>query len=401
MAWETSTWLALIRLFQLTGAVAASGLNGFLTVKIYVGHLGLTQVMVILEMLVILLFIYTTVSLFIQHTGQRSERKSWLICSIVFDVIFCAFALSMVSVLAYSGLPLHCGGLTRLFPGMDPNTPRFGDGDAGTRGELDKFCGLEQSFYIIALSFVFTYIATIVLTVLRIFENSYTKTSKMNEVLDSLDRANDIEGKMCDFSTPISSTPTLATPPPPPPPSEGIISRSNSLSSNMTASTFFSQGVPGLNHRPSIIPRRPVGQPLVARPPMPTIQSSMSSQFHTHPPSAGLGLGFVPIPLDEDSAEAALVADGMQHEQRQQQQQREQQQQQQQFRLPRLPEDQAAESALVSDGMRPSEPMLPPYYPRGGNEMSGHSSNESNDMRLSDYIKGGTRAQDMKDSGRY
>lgn len=63
-----------------------------------------------------------------------------------------------------------------------------------------------------------------------------------------------------------------------------------------------------------------------------------------------------------------------------------------------LEEDQAADSALVSDGMRP-EPTLPPYEP-GSSQMLGHGT-ESNDMRLSEYVKGQDRAQDMKDSGRY
>jgi hypothetical protein len=62
-------------------------------------------------------------------------------------------------------------------------------------------------------------------------------------------------------------------------------------------------------------------------------------------------------------------------------------------------EEQSADSALVSDGMRPSEPTLPPYHP-GNRRMSGHAG-EDNEMRLSGYVKGQTRAQEMKDSGRY
>jgi hypothetical protein len=64
-------------------------------------------------------------------------------------------------------------------------------------------------------------------------------------------------------------------------------------------------------------------------------------------------------------------------------------------------EEQSADAALVSDGMHPSEPALPPYQPPAdGRRMSGHA-NESNEMRLSEYVKGQTRAQEMKDSGRY
>jgi hypothetical protein len=49
-------------------------------------------------------------------------------------------------------------------------------------------------------------------------------------------------------------------------------------------------------------------------------------------------------------------------------------------------EEQSADSALVSDGMRPTEPTLPPYHP-GNRRMSGYAG-EDNEMRLSGYVKG-------------
>jgi hypothetical protein len=47
--------------------------------------------------------------------------------------------------------------------------------------------------------------------------------------------------------------------------------------------------------------------------------------------------------------------------------------------------------------------MLPQYMsvPLSGPGMAGHGGEESNEMRLSGYVKGETRAQDMKDSGQY
>lgn len=75
-----------------------------------------------------------------------------------------------------------------------------------------------------------------------------------------------------------------------------------------------------------------------------------------------------------------------------------------------------AEAAMVTDGYpQPSAgavarvgsigsagfPALPPYTPRPSAHrymMEGHG-NESNEMRLSEYVKGQTRAQDMKDAG--
>lgn len=66
-------------------------------------------------------------------------------------------------------------------------------------------------------------------------------------------------------------------------------------------------------------------------------------------------------------------------------------------------EDQAAEAAMVTDGYRqpmpPGMPALPPYTPgQPSRFMDGHG-HESNEMRLSGYVKGEARAQNMKDGG--
>lgn len=68
----------------------------------------------------------------------------------------------------------------------------------------------------------------------------------------------------------------------------------------------------------------------------------------------------------------------------------------------------AAEAAMITDGYRnprhqslahSSMPAPPPYVPGESSRfMTGHGD-ESNEMRLSDYVKGQTRAQNMKDSG--
>lgn len=76
--------------------------------------------------------------------------------------------------------------------------------------------------------------------------------------------------------------------------------------------------------------------------------------------------------------------------------------------------DAEAEAAMVTDGYRPqgahpysnpqvqrgmAMPALPPYTPGEASRfMAGHGD-ESNEMRLSDYVKGQTRAQREKDHG--
>jgi len=52
MAWSVSSWMTFTRVFQLLGALAASGLNGFLTAWVYSRNLGLAQNLVVLELLV-------------------------------------------------------------------------------------------------------------------------------------------------------------------------------------------------------------------------------------------------------------------------------------------------------------------------------------------------------------
>ncbi len=52
MAWELSSWLVLTRSFQLMGALASGGLNGYLVALIYARQLGITIGMITLELLV-------------------------------------------------------------------------------------------------------------------------------------------------------------------------------------------------------------------------------------------------------------------------------------------------------------------------------------------------------------
>ncbi|KAK4454111.1 hypothetical protein QBC34DRAFT_177552 [Podospora aff. communis PSN243] len=419
MAWGLSSWSLFVRIWQLLAATAAAGMNGFLTARVWKEKLGLTQTMVIIQLLICILLVYTTLALFVQHTGGRSKRKGWLIAFIVFDVLFVALDLGIVTLLSRAGLPDHCKGLTKrdsddgMWPepavsgGHSPpiSIPGFSDESIdGVEGSLDKFCGYERSFFVIAMAVVFTYILTIVLASLGVYETSHTKNTKVNEVLDALERAREdtVDLKLLDSgsSSQAQTTRTSLMSPP----SEGIITRTASLRSTLTSFTASTT-----SHRPSAITRRPVPQSRRDHPPLPTQQQPSSPSRSSANLSSGAG--FVPVPLDEESAEAALVTDGMNHMPSQQRSplpsqihrragSSSQSPHHHQQGMPMLlEEEQSAESALVSDGMRP-EPMLPPYEPPRGRQMRGHGD-EDNDMRLSEYVKGGTRAQEMKDGGGY
>lgn len=237
---------------------------------------------------------------------------------------------------------------------------------------------------------------TVTATIIRILEQKYyTRNTKVNELLESLERAEDINLKLMDSPSLHNESPRMNLPPPP---SEGILTRNTSLRSNFTAATSVAASHADAPGRPSI-PRRPIGQaPPVPRRPIPPTSPTSSR-------SANPGAGFVPVPLDDDdSAEAALVSDGMRHQPQASHQRNSSRDHPQHppAPFPRMPmlseEDQSADAALVSDGMRPGDHTLPPYHP-GNRRMSGHGGD--NEMRLSGYVKGQTRAQDMKDSGRY
>ncbi|KAK0617120.1 hypothetical protein B0T14DRAFT_258642 [Immersiella caudata] len=417
MAWALSSWSLFVRIWQLLAATAAAGMNGFLTARVWREKLGLTQTMVIIELLICILLVYTTLAMFIQHTGGRSKRKGWLVAFIIFDLWFVAVDLGIVTLLSRAGLPDHCRGLTKRDhetwevasegnPFPPAIVPGFTDESTndGLEGTLDKFCGYERSFFVIAMAIVFTYILTIVLASLGIYETSHTKNTKVNEVLDALERARDdtVDLKLLDSgsSSQAHTTRTSLMSPP----SEGIITRTASLRSTLTSFTASTA-----SHLPSAITRRPVPQPRQDHPPLPS-QRHPASPSHTST-TLSSGAGFVPVPLDEESAEAALVTDGMNHAPSQERSplpsqvhrrvgSSPQQTHHHQQGMPMLlEEEQTAESALVSDGMRPG-PMLPPYEPPRGRQMRGHGD-EDNDMRLSEYVKGGTRAQEMKDGGGY
>lgn len=232
-------------------------------------------------------------------------------------------------------------------------------------------------------------------------------------MVDSLERADGIQLKLVD--SPVSSEEPRSLDPHPAPPSEGIITRTTSLRSTLTTSTTaVTPPRTGASAVPSV-PRRPLSRPPTLPPRRPVPSTSLV------PPSRGannpeLGFASPPPPLpssprpslgEDENAEAALVTDGMmrhlppvQHHQHYQHHRHQSSQPVAPF--PRMPmlseEDQSADAALVSDGMRPSDPSLPPYQP-GNRRMSGHSGD--NEMRLSGYVKGQTRAQNMKDSGNY
>lgn len=52
------------------------------------------------------------------HGYKACQRSAWMAGSICFDIVFCFFAVAIVSILAYTGVPSNCGGLSQTLPGM-------------------------------------------------------------------------------------------------------------------------------------------------------------------------------------------------------------------------------------------------------------------------------------------
>ncbi|KAL2259768.1 hypothetical protein VTK26DRAFT_6441 [Humicola hyalothermophila] len=438
--------LALARSCQLLACFVAIGLHGFLTIRVHGGRR-----MASLAVMTGAVLGYTIFAVIFQ-SGKRTKSACWVATFVLGDAIMCAILLVIITVLAYSGLPLHCGGLPDDDEvQLDPNDSTSIAVRYNTNGALGKLCTFERCFYVIAVGLVFTYIVTTVLAVLRFYEQHYTRNTQVSQLLDSLDRADDINLKLLESPSPAAESPGEGSPPPEPP-SEGVITRTTSLRSTFTTATTSttSQGPSANPCRTNCVPRRPVGPhslPLPRRPlppgaamvpgpgtgavPFEDGGSALVTDGMQHPRRLSRDHQQQPYPpmLSEEAqaaADAALfVADGMQHPHHASSSSsssslnhfhpHRHRRSQHSFsrRMPMLSEEEggggggggvgggedAADAALVSDGMRPSEPSLPSYHP-GNNRMVGHAG-ESNEMRLSEYVKGETRAQNMKDSGNY
>lgn len=256
---------------------------------------------------------------------------------------------------------------------------------------------------------------SIVLTTLRICGRNYTKNTRVTELLNSLERNSEKEEEQY---SPLLATPTTFEPTPLPPVSEGIITRQTSVRS--VATTAHTSTLNPYRGGASIIPRRPVPNRTPSVTPIRdniTWATSTSQQhlrvnsYDSEADHALIADGMrhitqqqqlrhqnMPMLPEEGDDNIALVSDGMRRPSPSMQSLRNYQEQQHDTIKPTMPISRQDEdsAALVSDGMQPTS-TLPPYTP-SSSRMRGHGD-ENNDTRLSEYVKGQTRAQDMKDSG--
>ncbi|KAI7783743.1 hypothetical protein LA080_011452 [Diaporthe eres] len=394
MGWGLMRWMVSVRSVQLMGSFIPGALNGWLLYYIYSKRIGFAHSMIVLQILITLVFFYTLLSLLVMNGYKRSRRAAWMTGSIFFDVVFCFFAVAIVSILAYTGVPSNCSGLSKTIP-VNPQDPSdkhlleagfnkigFSNMSGANNGTLDQYCGMERAFYSIALCIILTYIITIILSVIRVCQlRMYTK-DEVDGLLKEREDMINLEHKLQDQEAASTPTPAQNVSPVAPQSNGGF------AATNTRSNTHHSPVSRTTHHTTPSSSNRPARPGLRYADPMPGPSSSSSaSSYRARQPAEPVSplspdspiSSTAPLPHDRGfilsatdvSANLAMVADGSRYTPHQHQYQHQQ----------------------------ADHNQLPPYSP-GNNmraTMHGHGG-ESNDIRLSEYVKGATAAQDMKDS---
>ncbi|KAI5919636.1 hypothetical protein F4810DRAFT_476052 [Camillea tinctor] len=361
--WGLPRWLVAIRSFQVLLEFVSAVMNGFLLAYIQINHLGWSSSLFALELMACAAFIYSSIVLLVQHTGRRRHNSSTAMIGtfLVLDVLLSGMLVGMVTVLAGAGVPSNCHGMTRDDSDADYPPPpgystiRFGNGK-DEKGELDRYCAIEKGFFDLTIILIFAYIATITLGALRVAERHYAwggstdshikeeDSYRLDHVRSDSHRQESITSQRNE-SVPTHGVLTPVSRNSPTAPSQDTIQSNSNYQSYGTQQRQVSHPVSPVS---PVSPLTPTNRAF-----------EVSPSFEPPSPMGGLMITHA-----TDEAAEATITDGYRHQ--------------------------------MHSGM----PSLPPYSPgpSRGLFMAGHGD-ESNDMRLSDYVKGETRAQNMKDAG--
>ncbi|CAN8097874.1 unnamed protein product [Discula destructiva] len=300
-----------------------------------------------------------------------------MVASVCFDVVFCFVDVAVISLLSFTGLPLNCAGLTISILADGDNadslptgssTTQFSDGLSGHNGALDKFCNMERGFFCCAVLLVLAYISTIIMSVFRICDLNYTRNSQVEDLLAEREGLLKLEYKIQEQEfQPQAHSPAQESAP------TFVQSRQDDVEA---AATYASMARPTMASSSSSLPIPPSFRyPQVnnlASIPEPAMYQHTHTSGRASPPGPRR-----PLALTRQDTVSDLDSSEMH-----------------------------ANMAMISDGSRYNGSnridisQLPPYSPGNQRTMDGHG-NENNNTRLSDYIKGATRAQDMKDTGNF
>lgn len=235
MALAVSTWLRAVRLLQLIGAIVMAGLNGYIIVLIYMNKRGPDQTpLVKLEWLICIILAISAVILLTIHTGKRVRKESWLLTSVLLDLILLGLSLAIFSITSDGGLPDNCRALTpESFMNGRPNYYHY---------EIMNNCTIMKIFFVINCALLYSFVATVVLTSLVIAENSRHKIKRNLAIMDDPSDEELGCGRKPDDASPTAQS-TVSVPlaavrsytaessrrPAPAPPSEGVTSPRVSL----------------------------------------------------------------------------------------------------------------------------------------------------------------------------
>lgn len=375
MGWGLSSWYGLARCLQILASLAASVLQAVLFGYITINRLGPGQSLPVLQGMMTSSLIFSTLALVLIRTGERGKKTPWLVAAILGDLVFIGILLAEITILSQAGLPAHCAGLTRgnYLPEDAKEAPRpgytsirFSNQFGGNKGELDRYCALSRGFFIIAIALVFAFIGSIIVEVLMVVAGSYTKNSKIElQIQAAADKARSKPTSLASVggghhhhhqqNVPAAgpSTEAALNPAHPRPHPHPHVAHRHDGSSAHTLPSPVSPVSPPHPHR-----YNPAGYHHNHHHHQAAASSSSSS-----PPVRTANFGYETP--EEEAAAAALITDGS---------------------------SRGADAAGGSGGSG-----LPPRYTPGTlYPMSGHAD-ETNEMRLSGYVKGETRAQNMKD----
>ncbi|KAI6371095.1 hypothetical protein MCOR25_004029 [Pyricularia grisea] len=336
-------------------------------------------------------FAFVVIAFSIVHTKGRSTQTTWLVATIAGDICFIWMGLAMITLLSHAGVPAHCAGLTksayadddtRREPAKGYTSIRFTNQWNGAKGELDRFCALERIFYGATLLLINLQLITVILSILRICQGTYIKKTEANaqaseQILHVLREEEKIRSKAYPLNSLASTSGDTGVVQHhqvhsqcdissiQPMPSEGALRSRNSVLNSRVHPHNHHQCQHHTHHHQQ-------QQPLLS-PVSPTTATFFSDRPGLSSPLAS-----------PDANQSSTTT----------------------FNEFETPEDEAAAAALITDGSSGgrvdlesgygSSSGLPPYTPGRLNPMNGHG-NENNEMRLSGYVKGETRAQNMKD----
>ncbi|KAL8418032.1 hypothetical protein RB594_001587 [Gaeumannomyces avenae] len=416
MGWGLSSWYGLARCLQILASLAASVLQAVLLAYITINRLGPGQSLPVLQGMMTSSLLFSTLALALIRTGKRGQKTPWLVTAILGDLVFIGILLAELTILSQAGLPANCAGLTRsnYLPEDSKEEPktgytstRFSNQFGGSKGELDRYCALSRGFFIIALGLVFAFIGSIIVEVLMVVAGSYTRNAavelQIQAAVRDADKARSKPASLASIggggghhqhshaqqqqqhnvvpvaaaaAAPVAAGPSTEAafnPHTHPHPHVAAVHRHDSSSAHTLPS-------PVSPVSPSTHPYRYGPPPAVAAAGYnyhnhnhydnQAAAAAASSSSSSPPPVRTAAANFGYETPEEEAAAAALITDGSSR-----------------------PDDAAAAAGYHHPGMPPR------YTPGTLYPMSGHAD-ETNEMRLSDYVKGETRAQNMKDGFR-